>query len=79
MRTVTVDGEIWRWKCGTNYANLVSPQGKRFNFPASQVAGVTPDVWERGHWKRTFDGMLTPRQVVHFIKGHLPFAKPHGH
>lgn len=73
MRKIHFDeGEVWEYCVGrTGNVIIKSPEGFRHNIPAHKVKGTTDDIYGRGQWKRTSDGMLTPSEVKKFIKGNL--------
>jgi hypothetical protein len=74
MRNIVVDGKTYKWKCGSCFVDIRDDKGNRVGPPelhASTVKGITPEHWERGQWKITYDGMLRPREVAAFIKNFL--------
>ncbi len=63
-RLITVQGVRWKWKCGKGCGVIAySEKGQRAYAQAWEVKGCTPDVFERGQWKKTSDGMMTPAEV----------------
>lgn len=68
MRTLKLDdGSEWKFKIGTAYVILKSPEGKRRNVSISQLTGRSWDTIERGKHKKTSDGMVTPRHIREYI------------
>jgi len=70
-RQIEVNGKNFRWKCGGSFVVIQDDNGKRIGGPSLQASSLkencSPYDWERGHWKRTTDGMLRPREVANFI------------
>ena len=69
-RKLVVGGAVWWWLYGSRVC-IWDPDGAKHTVPAWTIKGVTPDTLERGHWKRTSDGMLTPFEVADYIKSEL--------
>lgn len=68
-RKIVVDEKEYRWTGGSAYVVVQDTNGKRvLGASACEIKGITPDVWERGKWKGTSDGMITPGEVAAFIK-----------
>jgi hypothetical protein len=63
MRTIKVDGRTWSVKVGKDWMEARSGNTK-LAVPLSQVTGRSPDTLERGRWKKTSDGMVTPDQIA---------------
>ena len=68
-RRIVVNGATWRWAVGKGNVSLWSPDGVRHNAHASTIKGITPDVYDRGKWKRTSDGSVCPSHVRAYIEG----------
>jgi len=66
-RRIVVNGEVWQYKIGRSYVHIWTPRGRKLIKRAHEVAGRTPDVLERGQWKKTSDGMITPADVERFV------------
>lgn len=64
----TPQGE-WRYLVGKCQCWFQSPRGEAHIERTEIVAGVTADVYERGQWKQTVDGMITPSCVRRYIDG----------
>lgn len=43
------------------------PAGKSYHVDPTQILQITHDAHERGCWKKTRDGMVTPEYVAAFI------------
>lgn len=74
MRNIEVDGKSYKWVCGRSHVVIKDENGKRISPPdllASDVKGITPDLFDRGKWKITSDGMLLPSEVATYIKTRL--------
>jgi hypothetical protein len=67
-RLLTVAGTKWRWRCGKG-GNVVaySEYGKRLCVGAWTIKGMHPDIFERGKWKKTSDGMLKPSDIANWL------------
>lgn len=76
-RIIVVDGLTYTWRAGPGTVEIRGPAEIRFQknrtfdrLHSSKLLGVTPDVFERGQWKKTSDGMITPRAIRDFIAYH---------
>jgi len=67
-RNITVDGDLYRWRVGRSYVQIRGG-GIRDTFTCGAVKGLTPDLFDRGKWKQTSDGMIMPSDVSRFIRG----------
>jgi hypothetical protein len=70
-RRIEVDGVTWRYRFGCDNVVIVLRNGKKVIVNYSTLTGRTPDLIERGQWKGTSDGMVTPEHVRHYIRKHL--------
>lgn len=73
MKSVTINGIQYDYQVGKSDTRLRAViDGKRIPgtiaVGSGDVVGVSPDTWERGQWKRTRDGQVTPGAVAFFIK-----------
>jgi hypothetical protein len=72
-RVIVVGGRKWKWKC--SYQGTMKAYCENGNVAighAWNIKGMSnPDIFERGQWKKTSDGMLTPKEVAEFL-GRLP-------
>lgn len=67
-RNIIVDGTKYRWR-GHSYVMVITESEEKFaSATACQIKGITWSDWERGHWKKTPDGMMTPDHVAEFIR-----------
>lgn len=63
-RAITVEGETYRWKCGRSFVIIQNSEGKRIlEDHAHNVKGLDPFTFEKGQYKRTSDGMITPEDI----------------
>lgn len=67
-RRIVVGGEEWHYRVGPGFTRLWDPAGKHRAVPTHEVKGITPDTFERGQWKQTGDGQVTPADVRRFIE-----------
>lgn len=71
-RTVHIDGRAWRYRIRYSI-KIIPPEG--FGPPIitdiCEVTGRTPNMVERGQWKKTRDGMCTPRHVKTWLQERL--------
>lgn len=66
-RRIVVGGKSYRWKCGGSVL-VQDADGKRVTCVSAAAAkGLTEVEYERGKWKGTSDGMVTPRDVARLI------------
>lgn len=70
-RSLDVDGQEWQFKIGQTSANIKDPDGRGTTVSLSDLTGLTPHLIERGRWKKTQDGMVTPGHVRAYIEAHL--------
>lgn len=66
-RRIVVAGKAWIWRLGKAYVVAHADCGERRFAAAHEVKGVTADSWERGKWKRSSDGQLTPADVARWL------------
>jgi hypothetical protein len=69
-RNLIVDGKKYRWR-GSSFVVIQDEHGKRVGkaqLSAPEIKGEDWNVWERGQWKRTNDGMMRPGEVAAFIR-----------
>lgn len=72
MRKVHVGGQVWEFRTGKGAAVIKNPRtGKSTIVNYAKLTGRTWDTLERGQWKRTSDGMVTPAHVKAYIEKHL--------
>lgn len=60
-RSIIVKGVSWSY----HYIKCRGP--RTFVVPITMVTGGTPDSLERGRWKKTREGMVTPREIARFL------------
>lgn len=73
-RRLTVEGREYRWR-GRSFFIIQNDAGQRiagadgWAIKNALEPGVnSPDTWERGHWKKTVDGMVRPAEIAAFIR-----------
>jgi hypothetical protein len=72
MRTITVNDIEYEWKVGKSCISIRNRNLKISVSPfCSDVKGITAYAYERGHWKRTADGMVMPHEVAKWIESNL--------
>ena len=71
MRKIIVDGKVYEWRVGRNNI-VIRINGISTTIKACEVIGVTPSIYERGQYKMTQDGMVTPSLVAAYIRTHYP-------
>lgn len=72
MRKVHVGGEVWEFQTGKGNAVIRNPRtGKKTIVDYAKLTGRDWNTIERGQWKRTTDGMVTPADVKAYIGKYL--------
>jgi len=72
MRKVQVGGETWEFTTGKGNAVIKNPRtGKKTIVNYLKLTGRDWNTIERGQWKRTSDGMVTPGHVKAYIARYL--------
>lgn len=68
-RNITVSGVRWRWRIGKGGGCVAySETGERRCEQAWRIKGQNhPDIFGRGQWKKTSDGMLLPSEVAAWL------------
>ena len=69
-RAIVIHGKRWWYRVGrAGWTILVwDPNGAKRVTNAGHVLGLPPQVVERGQWKQTTDGMVTPRKIADWIE-----------
>jgi len=57
----------WKWRMGQSSVIAYSDKGERRCEKAWKIKGIHPNDWERGQWKRSQDGAVTPSDVVKWL------------
>jgi hypothetical protein len=68
IRLITIDGNKWKYVVGRCFVKIWPPNGKSKIVWCHTVKGVDPYVYERGQWKQTSDGMITPKDIENYIR-----------
>lgn len=71
MRKIALASGEWSYVIGTCNVRIEAPNGKVTVERVWNVKGVTPDVLERGRWKKTSDGKVTPADVRRYIETNI--------
>lgn len=71
MRKIHINDEVWKYEVGVGNIVIVSPIGKKSVVPSHNAKGIKVDVFERGQYKMTTDGMVKPSDVKKYIKRFL--------
>jgi hypothetical protein len=68
-RLIVVSGIKWKWKAGKDWVEARSETGEKILGQIWKVKKCSsPDIVDRGRWKKTTDGMLTPKDIEEWIK-----------
>lgn len=71
MRRVLIGEEAWGYHIGRGSAVIQSPKtGKKTIVYLTRLTGRDVNTFERGQYKGTSDGMVTPAHVRNFILAH---------
>jgi hypothetical protein len=70
-RKIVVEGKEYQWKYCGHGAMIWDENDKPHKAELMDLAGIDFNARERGHWKKTCDGMLVPSQIAGWIKEHL--------
>lgn len=71
FRKLIIDGQVWGFRVGSGTAVLAGPDGKKRPVDLSVLTGRSHAILERGRYKRTSDGAVTPGMVVAYIRANL--------
>jgi hypothetical protein len=67
-RLIVVNGVKWKYTIGKDCIVAYSENGERKCEKCWIVRGsYDPDVYDRGQWKKTQDGMLTPSYIERWL------------
>ena len=67
-RALVVAGTKWAWRIGRGGGVTARSENGDSRFAqAWTILGITPDLWERGQWKKTTDGRITPKHVAKWL------------
>jgi hypothetical protein len=70
-RKIEVLGHAYRWTVGGPGVIVWDEAGRQHQAALFDVAGIHWDTFERGHRKKTSDGMIRPGQVAAWIESHI--------
>lgn len=72
FRKIKIRNMDWEWKVGKDSAVIKFPDGKNTIVPLEKIhPSKSVYVIERGRYKKTSDGMITPRMISQFIEKEL--------
>jgi hypothetical protein len=69
LRSIALKSGTWQYYIGRSYVSFFGPAGQRFYTECHIIKGVTAQVFERGRWKQTSDGMVTPKDIARYLEG----------
>ena len=80
-RLIVIGNVAWRWRVGKGATVIAySEDGCRVVEDAWRICGLSsPDDFDRGKWKRTQDGMVTPKLVEKWLLGKTPLKSLTGY
>jgi len=68
-RNLNVNGVKWKYVMGRESVVAYSDDGQRRCEQAWRIKGQSdPNLFGRGQWKKTSDGMLLPSEIVAWLK-----------
>ncbi len=67
-RLIEVKNNTFEYVVGRCYVAIWAPNGDARIVSIPDLKGTTWEIFERGQWKKTSDGMVTPSEVAHFIE-----------
>lgn len=65
-RKIVVGGAEWKYHVGQIHAEARCGERKLLS-RLTEIIGLTWDVIERGQWKQTSDGAITPKHIAAWI------------
>jgi hypothetical protein len=67
-RKIVVAGVEWKWQLGRRGGVIAySELGERKQDHASKIKRIDPDTWDRGQYKISSDGQLTPKEISEWL------------
>jgi hypothetical protein len=70
-RAVHIDGVEYPYQIRNASVRIYFPNGKSIHVGAPTILGTTYDIFERGQYKCTSDGMVTPSLVKQYLESYL--------
>jgi len=70
-RNMVIGEQTWQFRFGAQSVVIKSPEGKSTIVDYSKLTGKSWGIIERGQYKKTEDGMVTPRFVRKYIEENL--------
>ena len=70
-RKLAIGEAVWEYQLGKGNAVIKSPDNKKTVVAYTKLTGRSWDILERGQYKKTSDGMVTPKHIKDYIQKHL--------
>lgn len=70
-RKLTIEDKVWEYQLGKGNAVIKSPDNKKTVVDYVKLTGRSWDTLERGQYKKTSDGMVTPQHIKSYIQTYL--------
>jgi len=67
---VNIDEQVYEYMLGKQNA-VIKIGDKKKIVDYQMLTGISWNVFERGQWKKTRDGMVTPKHVINYIQNHI--------
>jgi len=68
-RKIIINGDTYKYIIGKGNVVIWAPNKKKIVVDFSTLTGRSWDAIERGQWKNTRDGMITPKDIANYIQG----------
>lgn len=68
FRKLIVKDAEWTYYIGKTSAVLRAPDGRKKTVGLDVLTGRSFDILDRGRWKKSSDGMMTPSDVAAYIE-----------
>lgn len=70
MRKIIVDDKLYLWQYGKSSVVIIDQNKKKHIIQPHNIKKTNPDIFERGQYKKTSDGAITPKNISDYIKEH---------
>lgn len=68
MRKIIINGLKYEYSIsGRRTVTIINPEEVKTHVNCGVLKGMTPDNFDRGKWKKTSDGMVTPKHIKKYI------------
>lgn len=69
MRKLHINGKVYQYKVGKGGSNVTVkfPTSEKVTFDGHEITGRSGWTMEKGQYKGTSDGMITPGQIKTFL------------